>query len=377
MSTTEQSPGFTREQTSLARIVAQHLATPLDSAVEAVRHLGCVQGQDLPGALLALALRSRARALDEVVRAFDRGQLVRNWTMRGTLHVVEACDNDWILGLTGPRMESGQATRHRQLGIDEELVGRARAVAERLLTSEGLATPGACTRAELFAAWDEDSLLPGVTQRDYHLLSLLCRRGVLLLGPLRARGSGVEQLVVLREKWFARNGTTPLQLDEDEALARWARVFFTGHGPATEADFARWTGLTLGRTRRAIAANPGLERFRRDGETHLMAPGLPERVAAESEQAARMMLLPGFDELVLGYKDRSVTVPPAHAQAIVPGNNGIFRHTVVEDGQVVGTWRRGTVRRSDPDPAPVVTWLDEPSPARLEALAGAVARLPR
>ena len=31
---------------------------------------------------------------------------------------------------------------------------------------------------------------------------------------------------------------------------------------------------------------------------------------------------------------------PAHASAIVPGGNGVFRATVVRAGRVVGTWTR-------------------------------------
>jgi hypothetical protein len=48
--------------------------------------------------------------------------------------------------------------------------------------------------------------------------------------------------------------------------------------------------------------------------------------------------LPGFDEYMLGYRDRSAMLAPAFADRIVPGANGMFKATVVSDGQVVGTW---------------------------------------
>ena len=53
-------------------------------------------------------------------------------------------------------------------------------------------------------------------------------------------------------------------------------------------------------------------------------------------------MLPGFDEYLLGYKDRSLMVAEEHKQAIIPGGNGIFQATVVRDGRVVGTWKRTT-----------------------------------
>jgi hypothetical protein len=50
--------------------------------------------------------------------------------------------------------------------------------------------------------------------------------------------------------------------------------------------------------------------------------------------------LPGFDEFLLGYQDRSASLADEHAQAIVPGSNGMFLPTIVADGRVIGTWRR-------------------------------------
>jgi hypothetical protein len=52
------------------------------------------------------------------------------------------------------------------------------------------------------------------------------------------------------------------------------------------------------------------------------------------------VLLPGFDELILGYQDRRCVLAPELADRIVPGGNGMFRATVVSDGQVVGTWKQ-------------------------------------
>ena len=69
--------------------------------------------------------------------------------------------------------------------------------------------------------------------------------------------------------------------------------------------------------------------------------------------AARVHLLPGFDEYLLGYGDRTAALAPEHSEAIVPGGNGMFKPTIVVDGEVVGTWRR-TVRPARPsiEPAP-------------------------
>ena len=88
-------------------------------------------------------------------------------------------------------------------------------------------------------------------------------------------------------------------------------------------------------------AAPQLERLDVGGTEHWMDPATPGRLAAARAEAEGVHLLPGFDELVLGYADRSCTVPPVFADRIVPGNNGMFRSTVVHAGTVVGVWRTG------------------------------------
>jgi hypothetical protein len=77
-----------------------------------------------------------------------------------------------------------------------------------------------------------------------------------------------------------------------------------------------------------------------DGVEHLMDPQTPEVLRTARNRAKGVLLLPGFDEFILGYGDRRAQLEPEFADRIVPGGNGVFRHTVVSAGRVVGTWRR-------------------------------------
>src|SRR5262249_40384495 len=106
-----------------------------------------------------------------------------------------------------------------------------------------------------------------------------------------------------------------------EALAELARRYFTSHGPATERDFAWWTGLSLGEARRAIAI-AGKVRVSK-------APRARVRMAA---------LLPAYDEYTVAYRDRSAFLDPALAARM---KNGIFSPVVLVDGRIAGTWKRG------------------------------------
>ena len=74
---------------------------------------------------------------------------------------------------------------------------------------------------------------------------------------------------------------------------------------------------------------------------------------AHQEKSRSVLALPGFDEFLLGYTDRSLVLPPEHADKIVPGGNGVFRKTIVAAGQVIGTWAgpaAGRSRAVDPQP---------------------------
>lgn len=90
---------------------------------------------------------------------------------------------------------------------------------------------------------------------------------------------------------------------------------------------------------------PKLATVEIDGVTYHLAPETLARTLARTSPAARVHLLPGFDEYLLGYGDRSAALAPEYSAAVVPGSNGVFKPTIVADGAVVGTWTRKTTAR--------------------------------
>jgi Winged helix DNA-binding domain len=67
---------------------------------------------------------------------------------------------------------------------------------------------------------------------------------------------------------------------------------------------------------------------------------MPQGMSALPKASNTVYLLPGFDEYMLGYTDRSASLDPLHTKKILPGNNGAFSATIVIGGRVVGTWKR-------------------------------------
>ena len=343
---------------ALLRLVALRVAGPPPAdAAEAVRLLTCVQAQDLPGALTSVALRTAQRTRAGVEAALHAGEVVRSWPMRSTLHLVPAEDLHWLLELCSPRVLAGAARRRAVLGLTEADAERARELVTAALTGGRR-----CSRKELLAVVADGGV--AVTgQRGYHLLWYLAQTSTLCLGPV----DGGDQLFVLLDEWV----TAPRRLDRDAALAELALRYLRGHGPATVADLARWAGLSLTDVRAGVAAvRDELAAVEVDGREHLMAPETPELLAECREQAAGLFLLPGFDEFVLGYADRSCAVPPEYADRIVPGGNGVFRPTVVHQGRVLGTWGwQGRGAKRTVAATPFTAFPDEVAAAIPEAAA--------
>jgi Winged helix DNA-binding domain len=319
---------FTASRRRLAarRLSAQSIVDPSQgSAVDVVERMLAFQAQDFAGALWSIGLRSAGSTEATVLAALASGDIVRSWPMRGTLHIVPARELGWMLATTSPRMTAVTAKRRRDLGLSDADLDDCRRVAETALT-----TNLTFTRRELLERFRLAGI-PTTGQRGAHILVHLAQLGVIVFGPV----DGTEHTFALLDRWV----TNPRQLDADEALGEFARRYVSGHGPATMRDFAWWASLTLTQARRGIevAQSSGggsvFERLEVDGVEYFAAPGV-------AEAASALVLLPGFDEYLLGYQDRSAALHLDHAQRIVPGGNGMFMPTIVADGEVVGTWRR-------------------------------------
>lgn len=320
------------------RLVAQGLIEPLPTAVDAVRHLVCAQGQDHPGAMTSIALRTPDRTVEHLRQAYDEGLIVRSWPMRGTLFVVAAEDLDWIRALTAQRLLTGTERRRAELGLEDAVLGRAEILAREALADQGR------TRAELLERWTAAGI--EVTGgRGYHLLFHLALRGIICQGPM-AGPSGAEQLFVLTESWIR----TSRGVERSEGVRELLFRYLVARGPATLEDFCWWSKLgkrEVGVALNELAEATGLVRAVVGTREVWMAEDLPDRYADLRRATAKPLLLPGFDEMVLGYQDRSAVLTREEEARVVPGGNGVFKGTVLHRGHAVGTWRRST-RKGQP-----------------------------
>jgi hypothetical protein len=319
-----------RRRIAAERLAAMRIAPPaeahgsmLDTITRTVHHHLAMQAQDVSSGMWSVGVRTGATRA-EVEAAIKARLITRSWPMRGTLHLMATQDVRWMCRLLNDRM----VVTHRRVfeaeGLTDDVVDRARSVlVEALDGGAALSRPAVVA---LLAANGVDSS----GQKAYHLVGRFCQEGLLCQGPAEGR----QPTFVLIDEWVPWSW----EPDREEAMAALATRYVASHGPVTERDLAGWCNQNLTFAREAVAlAGDAIATETIGGQAYL--------VAADRSEPARgtpVRLLPGFDEYVLGYKDRSALMTAEEELLVVPGKNGMFLGTVLVGGLVVGTWNRKT-----------------------------------
>lgn len=322
------------------RLLHQHIRVPrFYTPAEVVDWMGALQAQDFTAARLAIGLRTWQGTCQQVDQAIHQGTIIRTWLMRGTLHFVAAKELRGTLALLAPRLAAASAFRDRQLELNDKVLNQSRKAILQALDRQP-----EMTRPELYTTL-ERSGIPADGQRGIHILRHLAIEGRICLTSPRSK----QPCFTLLER---RIPSGPLP-DRETSLARLTQRYFQSHGPATEQDFAWWTGLPLKDVRQGIALVASqLEKVHVAGTWYWYI-----HKGSAASKPTGSFLLPGFDEFLLGYRNRNLTLAPQYASRIVPGNNGIFLPIVVVGGQIVGSWKRKEVKKQTQwEFAPFTPW---------------------
>jgi hypothetical protein len=306
------------------RLINQQIAgAKCGGPSEIVALLGAVQAQDYPGALWAIGLRSANSTETEIEQAIGARAIIRTWPMRGTLHFVAPVDVGWMLELLTPPVIAASRRRQQQLELDDKTLARCRA-----LFAKALQGGRQLTRDAMYSLLEDARISTG-SQRGYHILWRLAQEGIICF----AAREGKQPTFALLDEWVK----PAKKLKRDEALAELTKRYFIGHGPATLQDFAWWSGLKISEAKAGLEMVASFLRKETDDTKAYWTSPEPTVSPADVPIAC---LLPGFDEYMLGYTDRSAVLDPQHAQKLIPDNNGRFLGTMILNGRVVGTWKR-------------------------------------
>lgn len=320
-----------------------------DRAAAVVNHMFAMQGQDWRSSKWAVGARAPGIRASDVVAAINAGLIVRSWPMRGTVHLVSAADIGWMQQLTNPKVLAGAPKRRQTLGMSDAALDRITEV-----SLGALAGGKSLTRDELSRVWS-DAGIEWQPNWRYHLIWWLCQNGFATFGPVTESRPGThpEPRLVLASEWIR----SPRTLEGDAALAEFALRYVRGRGAATQKDLAAWAQLPAAAAKRGLelAGERGaLVQLRRDdvagaagalwADPRALDTLTPGGTAHSEQDTDQWLLLPAFDEHILGYTIRDPQFDVAHLPHLVPGKNGMFLATVVHGGRAVGTWRRDPKR---------------------------------
>lgn len=303
------------------RLLHQQLIhTSFKKPAEMVAFLGAVQAQEHANSKWGIGVRLPGTNDDDIEKAISNKSIIRTTVFRGTLHLVAAQDVRWMLSLIAPAVKTRMGSLLKKMDMDEALLRKT-----NQLITKALQGGNHLTRKELDTHLQEKGIATD-DHRMNHIIYHAAVDGIICNGPLR----GKQFTYTLLDEWLPKSTS----LSREAALTALAKRYFTSHGPATLADFAQWSGLSVADARAGL--NGAMEHLKEWNINDTVYWMVPEKRKAIGDTH---LLLPAFDEYFVGYKDRSTLIDMQFAKKVMTVN-GIFNPIMVSNGQIIGTWKR-------------------------------------
>ena len=305
------------------RLLNQQLgALQFTNPAEVVSRMGAMQAQEYRMMRWAVEMRTRKPSEKAFKQAFDSGRIIRLHLMRGTWQLVAAEDYWMMLGLCAPKaiaVTKGWMSSNKISIPDEELMQ------VRDILALTAADKGSATKEDFVQALAERDLWMDNHRLSYHI-RMAEFTGTLCSGDLQPM-KATYALAAAKVRPVAK-------IDRDEALMRLTRKYFQSHQPATLEDFVWWSGLNISDCRKGIALlgdTIHMERFK--GREFYLTDDCRTR----GFRTGKFLLIPPYDEYLIGYKSRDIVLPPEHRHR-AHNNSGIFQPVVARDGIICGNW---------------------------------------
>ncbi|MDR2921188.1 MAG: winged helix DNA-binding domain-containing protein [Tannerella sp.] len=294
---------------------------------EIVAWMGAMQSQTLEMAKWAIGVRLPGTTVNDIEDSLNNGRIIRTHILRPTWHFVSAKDIHWMFDLSNPRIKPIYISYCKLIEADEQTIISTYPIIEKTF-----AGGNHFTKPEIQEILQQH----GIKTDDRWLNMIISRaemEGIICNGKLR----GSKQTFTLLHEWVPKKYT----LSKEESLERLARRFFTSHSPATVEDFAWWSGLTITECRQALQLiKDDFISEDINGRTFWLKNDfkIPEI------KKPSVLLLPPFDEYVVSYKNRSEIVEDVHYNKVMT-KNGLFDPTMMLNGEIIGKWKKKTVKK--------------------------------
>ena len=305
------------------RLLNQQLIAPqFKTPTEVVSHMGAMQAQEYRMMRWAVEMRTTKPSHKALKEAFDSGQIIRLHLMRGTWQLVTAEDYWHFITLCAPKaiaVTKGWMSSNKISIPDEELF------CVRDILAQTAIDKGCATKEDFVQALAEKDISMDDHRLSYHIrmaefYGTLCSGDLL---PTKATYALTIEKVGLRP-----------DIDHDEALLRFTRKYFQSHQPATLEDFVWWSGLNVNDCRKGIALLGDMihKKTWKGREFYLT-----DSCRTRGFRTGKLLLIPPYDEYLIGYKSRDIVLPPEHRHR-AHNNSGIFQPIIAHDGIICGNW---------------------------------------
>ena len=305
------------------RLLNQQLVAPqFSDPAEVVSHMGAMQAQEYRMMRWALEMRTRRPSAKAFTEAFDSGRIIRLHLMRGTWQLVAAEDYWMMIDLCAPKsiaVTKGWMSSNKITIPDDELMR------VRDILAQTAAEKRSATKANFVQALEASNMQMDDHRLSYHirmaeLTGTLCSGDLLPMKPTYAL---TADKVKHKEK-----------IDRNEALVRFTRKYFHSHQPATLEDFVWWSGLNISDCRKGISLLGDyihVEHYQ--GRDYYLTDDCRTR----GFRKGKFLLIPPYDEYLIGYKSRDIVLPSEHRHR-AHNNSGIFLPIIAHDGIICGNW---------------------------------------
>ena len=330
------------EQAAYFTLSRHHLVerAPRERAVEVV---GDIMGLNAQGALnYQLSLWNRVEDLEPsiITQAMNEGRsLVRSWFMRDTVHIIPSVDYTLFrCGLEESLMREWnrwtvRTGRKESSGSWEPLYPQVL----KVLDGEALTINQLLERG----GWEGEEAKPNLNRlvREMSLIGLICNAA-----PMGPWYHNTEHRFARVDQWIPEVDLRPVS--PTDAISELVMRYLRGYGPASVTDFSYWTGA------RVKEVKPVFERISErltevsiEGQIGLYYISVDDERALEDIQLESFTrLLPQFDALIMGHRDKKRFIDPTDRGDIFLPRGGIAA-TVLVNGRVKGTWKINKVRK--------------------------------
>jgi hypothetical protein len=271
-----------------------------------------------------------------------KGGLVRTWTVRSTMHTIPARDY-WIHVFGGPgrRFQPWFDRTAKKRGIPDRdfrvrflyqpfldhIKGRAVTSNEvKQFMVEKLSGHGLRSRMRLQRGWSSQPThgpsWTGLSEMSY--LGLIVNAG----------RKGSQSLWMGTADYLPARRSVP---SPEECTVELVRKYIERYAPVTREDIAYWSFLRKDQVDRALDVlkkELTTEKFHSSEEYFSFGED-----SVEAFEPPKVVILPEFDSLMMGHKDKSRFLSQNRVKKVFGGLAAVNR-TILLDGFVAATWKR-------------------------------------